>query len=197
MWPRSPRKSAVVATERARGVEVAVAVERPILRLGQQILDLAQRIRREVGQRVPGDLLHRTALVGETHIAVATQTRAGGNGLADDDVLLQAGQVIGLALDGGVGEHLGGLLERRGGQPRIPLPATLVMPSSSGWPTRRLLALGDQLVGHLLELEAVHLTARQEAESAGIKHGHLAQHLARDDLDVLVVDIHRLGTYTS
>ena len=36
------RKRAVVAAEGARGVEVAVVVQRPILGLGQQILDLAQ-----------------------------------------------------------------------------------------------------------------------------------------------------------
>ena len=57
--------------------------------------------------------------------AVAAQAGAGRDELADDDVLLEAGEVVDLALDGGVGEHLGGLLEggRRqealGGQRRL------------------------------------------------------------------------------
>ena len=58
---------------------------------------------------------------------------------------------------------------------------------------RRVLALGDELVGNVLELEAVDLAARQEVGVAGVEHGHLAQHLARDDLDVLVVDVNALG----
>ena len=67
------------------------------------------------------------------------------------------------------------------------------MPSRSGWPDGRFLALGDELVGDLLELEAVHLAAGQKVGIARVHDGHLAQHLARDDLDVLVVDVHALG----
>ena len=44
------------------------------------------------------------------------QTSTGGDELTDDDVLLQAGQRVDLALDGGLGQDTGGLLEGRSGQ---------------------------------------------------------------------------------
>src|SRR4029079_14313072 len=44
--------------------------------------------------------------------AVLAQSGRGRDQLADDDVLLQADQVVGLALERRIGEHLGGLLER-------------------------------------------------------------------------------------
>ena len=56
-------------------------------------------------------------LLGE--VTVGGQTRAGGNELTDDDVLFQADEVGDLALDGGLGEDLGGLLEGRGRQEGI------------------------------------------------------------------------------
>ena len=39
-------------------------------------------------------------------LAIGGQAGAGGNELADDDVLLQANEVVDLALDGGIGQHL-------------------------------------------------------------------------------------------
>ncbi len=50
-------------------------------------------------------------------VAVAGQTGAGRDELTDDDVLLEALEVIDLLVQGGVGEHAGGLLEGGGGQP--------------------------------------------------------------------------------
>ena len=47
---------------------------------------------------------------------IRLQTGAGRDQLADDDVLLQAYQMVGLALDGSLGQNLGGLLEGGGGQ---------------------------------------------------------------------------------
>ena len=44
------------------------------------------------------------------------QTSTGGDELTDDDVLLQAGQRVDLALDSGLGQDTGGLLEGRSGQ---------------------------------------------------------------------------------
>ena len=41
------------------------------------------------------------------------QTSTGGDELTDDDVLLQAGQRVDLALDSGLGQDTGGLLEGR------------------------------------------------------------------------------------
>ena len=44
-----------------------------------------------------------------------------------------------------------------------------------------------------LELVAVHLTTGQKLGIAGFHNNDLAQHLTRDDLDVLVVDVYTLG----
>ena len=61
-----------------------------------------------------GGLFAGNQLLGK--LVVRRQTRAGGDQLADDDVLLQAHQVVALALDGGLGQDLCGLLEGGGGQ---------------------------------------------------------------------------------
>jgi thiol-disulfide isomerase/thioredoxin len=58
----------------------------------------------------------------------------------------------------------------------------------------RLAALGQDPVVRLLELEAIDELGRQQLGVAGVVDGHLAQHLPHDDLDVLVVDRHALGS---
>ena len=47
--------------------------------------------------------------------------------IADDDVFLQADEMVHLALDGRVGEDLGGLLERGGRQERIRSQGRILM----------------------------------------------------------------------
>src|SRR5690606_41792986 len=49
----------------------------------------------------------------------------------------------------------------------------------------------------LTELELVHDIARQEPRIARIFNLHLAEHLVEDDLNVLVVDLHRSEEHTS
>ena len=55
-----------------------------------------------------GIALSLTVLQILTHLR---QTGTGGDQLTDDDILLQAGQRVNLALDGGFGQDTGGLLE--------------------------------------------------------------------------------------
>ena len=64
-------------------------------------------------------------------VTVGVQACAGGDELTDDDVLLQAGQRVNLALDGGFGQDTGGLLEGCGRQEGLVCQAALVMPSST------------------------------------------------------------------
>ena len=66
-----------------------------------------------------GVALFLTALQVLTHLR---ETGTCGDELTDDDVLLQTGQRIDLALDGGLGQHAGGLLEGGGRQEGIRLP---------------------------------------------------------------------------
>src|SRR5205085_7939002 len=68
-----------------------------------------------------GRVVRQRFVVGrlEVEIAVAGHARAGRDQLPDDDVLLEAEELVALALDGGLGEHTRGLLERRRRQPRV------------------------------------------------------------------------------
>ena len=68
----------------------------------------------------------------------------------------------------------------------------LVMPSNTGSRFGGFAALLDNALVLLLELELVDLIAPEQRRVAGIGDLHLAQHLADDDLDVLVVNLHAL-----
>ena len=70
----------------------------------------------------------------------------------------------------------------------------LVMPSRTGVPERRTLALLLDLDVDLVDLDAVELFALDEIGVARIGDLDLLQHLANDHLDVLVVDHHALQT---
>ena len=59
------------------------------------------------------------------------QTGACGNQLTDDDVLLQTGQRVDLALDGRFGQDTGGLLKDAADRKESLASAALVMPSST------------------------------------------------------------------
>ena len=56
-----------------------------------------------------------------------------------------------------------------------------------------LAALGQDAVVDLLEVEAIDQLGRQQVRVARLVDADLAQHLADDDLDVLVVDRHALA----
>src|SRR3954447_2684707 len=89
--------------------EVPVAGETELLReLG--LVEQAHLLRGRTGDR-----LGRLDL--QTPVAAETCRRR--DQLPDDDVLLQAEQPVGLALERRVGKHLGGLLERRRRQERV------------------------------------------------------------------------------
>ena len=68
----------------------------------------------------------------------------------------------------------------------------LVMPSRTGSPSAGLPPCSIDLLVDLLEGRPLDLVAPEEVGVARIGDLHLAQHLADDDLDVLVVDLHAL-----
>ena len=68
----------------------------------------------------------------------------------------------------------------------------LVMPSSTGWAERPLLARLLEHQVELVELDPVELLALEQLALARIRDLDLLQHLADDHLDVLVVDRHAL-----
>ena len=114
--------------------------------------------------------------------------------------------MVDLALDGGLGEHLGGLLEGRGGEEGIGGEGRLgdTHEELGGLSlTQRLAGLGidltcgiaarNVLVG-VHQLQNVDHRAGEQVGVAGFLHTHLAHHLADDDLDMLIVDVNALLT---
>ena len=70
----------------------------------------------------------------------------------------------------------------------------LVMPSSTGLALRRTSARFDHALVLFAELELVDHLFRQEFGVADVLDLHPAHHLARDDFQVLVVDVDALQT---
>src|SRR5215203_2130523 len=138
------------------------------------------------------DVLRPVALDGHGEPPITRQSCGCGYELPDNDVLLQAGEAIYLALDSRVGEDAGRLLE--GGRRE----------EAVGGERGLGYAHQDRVVGSLIAflfLDAGVLGEHRKAvgdllgEQRGIArvvHYYLAQHLAYDDLDVLVVDVHAL-----
>src|SRR5215831_14260019 len=118
--------------------------------------------------------------------------RACRNEPSDDDVLLEPLEGVGLTVDGGVGQHAGGLLEGGSRDEAARLQRSLGDAEQHGLCAGRPLAglLRSQVL--FVELDPVELLALEELGLAGVLHLHLLQHLADDDLDVLVVDGHAL-----
>src|SRR5262245_50466907 len=125
--------------------------------------------------------------------AVVLQASGGRDQLPDDHVLLQAHQPVALALEGGVGEHLGRLLEGGGREEGLGGERRLGDPEDDLLgPRRRLRLLALELLVDRVEDQAVLQLTRQQLGRALGLHPHLLQHLANDQLDVLVVDVDAL-----
>src|SRR5690606_35331196 len=125
-------------------------------------------------------------------LAVILQAGTSRNQTTDHHVFLQAAQVIALAGNRRLGKNAGGFLEgcrrdeRLGGQRRL------------GNTQQYTNVLGDELVlrsqalvlfQHMGEF---HLVTLDEAGVASLTDLNRAQHLTKDRLDVLVVDLHTL-----
>ena len=106
---------------------------------------------------------------------------------------LRPDEVVLGAVDGGLGQHPGGLLEGGRGQEAAGVEGRLGDAQQHGLRGGRLAALGQDVVVDVLELEAVDELEGQLLGVTGLVDAHLAQHLAHDDLDVLVVDGHALA----
>ena len=92
------------------------------------------------------------------------------------------------AVDGGLGEHPGRLLEGRRGEEAGGVEGRLGDAEQDHLGGGRLAALGQDAVVLGLELEAVDQLGREEVGVARLVDADLAEHLPDDDLDVLVVD---------
>src|SRR3954471_15335958 len=125
--------------------------------------------------------------------AGAPEARGRRDQLPDDHVLLQAGEAVDLALERRVGQDLGGLLEGGRRQERVRGQRRLGDAEDDLLGLGAFLALRDHRVVDLPELVAVDELPRQEVRVALLVDPDLLEHLADDQLDVLVVDVHALG----
>ena len=117
---------------------------------------------------------------------------SGRDQLADNHVFLQTPQVIGAAVNGGLGQHPAGFLEGSGRQPRLGGQGGLgdshqLRTTLGGFPARVHQGPVD-----VPELNLVHQLRRQVIGVVGGEDAHLAQHLPHDQLNMLVVDFHPL-----
>src|SRR5215218_2457345 len=145
---------------------------------------------------VAGHGVHRGAgLLGrlDRDVLVAADARTRRDQLSDDHVLLEPEQAVALALDRGVGEHLGRLLEGGGRQPRLGRERGLGDAHEHRAGRGRLAALGDDPTVLGLEQRPLDQRTGQELRRARVDDGHPLQHLPDDHLDVLVVDRHALA----
>src|SRR5690242_7714507 len=125
----------------------------------------------------------------QLNAAIVLEARASGNEAAHDDIFLEAAEIVHLAGDGRFREDAGGLLEARGGDERIGRERRLG-DTKEQWTARcRTATIGDDAIVFLAEAELVHLLLEKERGVADVFDLDPAHHLARDGLDVLIVDI--------
>ena len=126
-------------------------------------------------------------------LGVARETRAGRDELTDDDVFLEAEQRIALAFHGRLRQDAGGFLEGSCGQPGLGRQGRLGDAHELGTAGSRRLALGHNTAVGIFEAAALGELAGQQVRFAGLDDRDAAQHLADDNLDVLVVDTDALA----
>src|SRR4029077_6606326 len=128
----------------------------------------------------------------QLNAAVVFEARARGDEAAHDDVFLEAAEIVHLAGDGRFGEDAGSLLEARGGDERIGRERCLGDAKEERTARSGAAAVGDNAIVLLAEAELVHLLLEEERGVADVLDLDPAHHLARDRLDVLVVDVYAL-----
>src|SRR5262245_16401517 len=112
--------------------------------------------------------------------------------VSDDDVLLEADQLIAGTAHCGIREYSSRLLERRRGNKRLRREAGLGNTEQQWFRTCRRTTLAQDLRVGLAEHTTIDVLALQELALTRIGDAHLLQHLAHDRADVLVVDLHAL-----
>src|SRR5690606_9665790 len=111
---------------------------------------------------------------------------------SDDDVFLQATQVVAQTSDRSFCKHAGCLLERGRGNKRLRCQGGLGDTEKNWFDRQRILVLDLELLGDFQSARSVGLLSAQEIALTRIGYQHLPEHLADDHFDVLVVDLDAL-----
>src|SRR5439155_768645 len=147
----------------------------------------APRRRRERRLRARGDrqrflgglhLVHRRLHL-DVEVLVRREAGAGRDEAAHDDVLLQAAQVVDAPGDGRLGEHLGGLLERRRGDERLRRERRLGDAEQQRLAGGRLSARRHHPLVLGVELALLHLLVDEEARVPHLADDRVLLGLAR------------------
>src|SRR5579883_3342580 len=137
------------------------------------------------GQASSGSLLARDLL-----FAALGNAGAGRNELADDDVLFQAHQMVGLALNRRLRQHARRLLEGSRRQEAVGVERCLCDAQQHGLCGSRLAAFRQHARVGVRVDKAVNQIVGQHLRIARLLHLDTAQHLPDDDLNVLIIDVH-------
>ena len=108
--------------------------------------------------------------------------------MAHDHIFFKAAQAIDLAECRRFGQHTRGILERSRGNKAVSLERGLGDTEQHRCGFRGLAALLDNAFVFRFEIESIDLISPQQFRIAWIGDFHFPQHLAHDDLDVLVVN---------
>src|SRR5207253_6111553 len=125
---------------------------------------------------------------------VGREARACRDQPADDDVLLQPAQVVLQSPHRRFRQHAGRLLERGRRDERLRRERGLGDAEQYRLKSCGLLAVVLRAIVDVERARAVELLAELQRGLSGLLYLRLAQHLADDHLDVLVVDLHALQT---
>ena len=125
-------------------------------------------------------------------LAVTAHTRTSRDEFTDDDVFFEAQERVDLAFDSGIGQDTGRFLEGCSRQEGIRCQCGLSDTEEHRFADSRLAAVADDALVHIFKDIDVDVIARQYIGIAGVFDLHLAQHLAYDDFDMLIVDTNTL-----
>src|SRR5215472_1423050 len=126
------------------------------------------------------------------HAVVGGKPGPGRNEPAHNDVFLEPDEPVDLAVDRRLGEHSGGLLERRGRDEAFGRQRGLGDPEQQRLRDCGLAAFLEHPGVFFVETPLLDLVANQKIGVLDLLDSDPPQHLANDRLDVLVVDAHAL-----
>src|SRR6266540_3742151 len=128
----------------------------------------------------------------EGHFAVMIEAGSSRDDVAHDDVFFEAVQVVDAAHGCGFGQDARGVLEGGGAEEGLGFERSLGDAEQDGLGLGGLAAHFLDAVVFVLEIDLVDLFAPEVLGVARLGDADLAEHLADDDFDVLVVDGHAL-----
>src|SRR5690606_23686320 len=125
--------------------------------------------------------------VGDARAPYRIEARTSGNQTAEDDVLLEADQLVDLACQRGLCEDVSSVLERRRREPALGRQRSLGDAKEQRLPRGWHLAVGHQRSVLVLDVEAFDGLAVEVIAVTRLDDLDVLEHLTHDHFDVLIV----------